>query len=79
MILVMSMHFFFNPEPKVLFLNESGDVLSSDFIEGTFFAPMGASEIRINFNNNNYNDHFKAYLFVMHDFKLRVPSQINPN
>lgn len=71
--------FFFNPEPKVLFLNESGDVLSSDFIEGTFFAPIGASEIRINFNKNNYNDHFKAYLFVMHDFKLRVPSQINPN
>jgi hypothetical protein len=70
---------FFNPKPGVFFLNEGGDILDSDFIDGTYFAPLGATEIRINFNKNNYNHHFKAYLFVMHDFKLRVSSQINPN
>ena len=70
---------FFNPKPRVFFLNEGGDILDSDFIDGTYFAPLGASEMRINFNKNNYNDHFKAYLFVMHDFKLRVSKQINPN
>lgn len=70
---------FFNPKPKVIFLNEAGDILDLDFIDGTYFVPLGASEMRINFNKNNYNDHFKAYLFVMHDFKLRVSSQINPD
>jgi hypothetical protein len=63
---------FFNPKPRLLFLNEGGDILDSDFIDGTYFVPLGATEIRINFNKNNYNDHFKAYLFFMHDLKLRV-------
>jgi len=63
---------FFNSKPRVFFLNEGGDILDSDFIDGTYFVPLGATEIRVKFNKNNYECYFKAYLFNMHDFKLRV-------
>lgn len=63
---------FLNPAPIVSFVSEMGSNSMLPLIGGRYFVPPDISEILVAFGKHNYSKHFNAYLFIMHDPKIRV-------
>ena len=64
--------YFLNPAPIVSFVGEMGSNSMLPLIGGRYFVPPDISEILVTFGEHNYSKHFNAYLFIMHDPKIRV-------
>jgi hypothetical protein len=63
---------FINQRTKIVLTNEFEQKIYEKPFGGVYLAPVGLIEMNINFGASDYSNHFGAYLFVMHEPKLRV-------